>query len=285
MNKLLTIGMATYDDYDGVYFSIQSLRLHHKICNSDEVEIILVDNNPHSRHGKANESFIKWVKNGKYIPYTFKKSTAIRNEIFRNASGKYCISMDCHVLFCEGAIDALLDYYKENPECKNIVQGPLVYDHIDYNSASTNFKPGWGAGMYGKWETRSEELREGKPFEIPMQGLGVFSCETKYWPGFNKHFRGFGGEEGYIHEKFRQLGGKAICLPKFQWLHRFNRPNGVQYPLILEDRIWNYFVGWLELTQDPNHEMIQGAYEHFKDKIPAGSIDNILNQAKKLILI
>ena len=25
----LTIGMATYDDFDGVYFTIQSLRLHH----------------------------------------------------------------------------------------------------------------------------------------------------------------------------------------------------------------------------------------------------------------
>ncbi len=27
--KKLTIGMATYDDYDGVYFSIQALRLYH----------------------------------------------------------------------------------------------------------------------------------------------------------------------------------------------------------------------------------------------------------------
>ena len=67
-------------------------------------------------------------------------------------------------------------------------------------------------------------------------------------------------------------------------MHRFVRPAGVPYPLILEDRIWNYFVGWLELTQDPDHEMIQGAYKHFHNKIPAGSIDHILNQAIKQTL-
>jgi hypothetical protein len=54
---------------------------------------------------------------------------------------------------------------------------------------------------------------------------------------------------------------------------------------ILEDRIWNYFVGWLELTQDPNHTIIQEIYNHFKDKIPTGSIDNIFQMAKNKILI
>ena len=28
-NPQLTIGMATYDDYDGVYFTVQALRLFH----------------------------------------------------------------------------------------------------------------------------------------------------------------------------------------------------------------------------------------------------------------
>ena len=277
--------MATYDDYDGVYFSVQALRMYHPICNTDQVEILLIDNNPKSQHGKCNKDFFKHIKNGRYIPYELKTSTAIRNEIFRQSNSKYCISMDCHVLFCNGAIDKLLKYYEDNPDCKNIVQGPLVYDHLDAKVASTHFKPGWGAGMYGKWETDHQKLREGKPFAIPMQGLGVFSCETEHWAGFNKHFKGFGGEEGYINEKFRQLGGKAICLPEFTWVHRFNRPNGIKYPLILEDRIWNYFIGWLELTQDPDHHMIKGAYEHFKDKIPQGSIDVILNQAINKIVI
>ena len=44
-------------------------------------------------------------------------------------------------------------------------------------------------------------------FDIPMHGLGLFACRRAAWPGFHPKFRGFGGEEGYIHEKFRQCGG------------------------------------------------------------------------------
>lgn len=273
--------MATYDDYDGVYFSIQALRMYHPICSTDDVELLVIDNNPDGAHGKAIKNFKGWVKNLNYIKYTDKKSTATRNEIFRNASGKYCISLDCHVLFMPQAIDKLLDYYADNRNCKNIIQGPMFYD--DLKSFSTHFKPTWGGDMYGQWETDHEGYNSNKPFEIPMMGLGSFSCETKNWLGFNEQFKGFGGEEGYIHEKFRQNGGKAICLPQFGWVHRFGRPNGVKYPLILEDRIWNYFIGWLELKRDPEHPMIQEIYENFKDRIPKGSIDNILSQARKTI--
>ena len=81
------------------------------------------------------------------------------------------------------------------------------------------------------------------------------------------------------------MGGKAVCVPGFQWLHRFNRPNGIQYPLMLEDRIWNYFIGWLEITQDENHFMVQDTYNYFKDKIPQKSLDHIFNMAKQKVLI
>lgn len=275
--------MATYDDFDGVYFSVQALRMYHEIVNTGQVEIIVIDNNPNGPHGKSVKDLIcGWVPNGRYIPFTEKTSTTSRNEIFKNATGKYCISMDCHVFFFHNAIESLLQYYEDNPECNNIVHGPLIYD--DLKSPSTHFKPVWGGDMYGQWATDVENLSKNQPFEIPMQGLGVFSCRTKAWLGFNPLFKGFGGEEGYIHQKFRQNGGKAICLPNFKWLHRFARPHGVKYPLVLEDRIWNYFVGWLELTQNPNHEMVQNIYSNFKNRIPQWSLDNIFEQAKKATL-
>jgi hypothetical protein len=284
MQKLLTIGMATYDDYDGVYFSLQALRMYHPILKDIDYELIVIDNNPDGPHGTDVKNLVQgWTSGrGKYIPYKDRTSTAVRNEIFTNSLGKYTISMDCHVFIENGGIDKLLDYYNNNEDCKDIIQGPLIYD--DLQNYSTEFAPEWRGDMYGTWHTNVAGYESGLPFEIPMMGLGFFSCETKNWPGFNPHFKGFGAEEGYIHEKFRQNGGKAICIPQLKWLHRFNRPNGVKYPLILEDRIWNYFVGWLELKRDPNHEMITSAYEHFKDKIPPGSIDNILNQAKHVIL-
>ncbi len=280
MKKTLTIGMCTYDDFDGVYFSLQALRMYHgHIVNNDDVELLIIDNNPNGKHSEHVKGLVNWCKNARYLEYTDKKSTSSRDQIFKNAEGKYTISMDCHVFFEPGALDTLIDYYVDNKNCKDIVSGPLIYDNL--TSKSTHFKPTWGGDMYGQWETNKQGLEDGVPFEIEMMGLGSFSCETKNWVGFNKRFRGFGAEEGYIHEKFRQNGGKAICLPKFGWMHRFGRPYGIDYPLELSDRIWNYFVGWLELTQDPEHQMIKDIYENFKDRIPVSLLDNILSQAKK----
>lgn len=270
--------MATYDDFDGVFFSIQAIRMYqlHNV-KPDEIEFIIIDNNPDSLHGENVKGFIEnWVK-GKYIPFKDKKSTSVRNEIFKNATGKYTLCMDSHVLFEQNGIDNLLKYYQQNPDTKNLIQGPLWYD--DLVNISTHFEPIWRDIMYGIWGTNHEAYINGEPFEIPMMGLGMFSCKTSEWPGFNEKFKGFGGEEGYIHEKIRQQGGKCICLPTLKWNHRFNRPNGVPYPNVLEDRIWNYFVGWLELLKDPKHEFIETVVKTFSERIPEDKVRSILQKA------
>jgi hypothetical protein len=284
MNKLLTIGMATYDDYDGVYFTIQALRMYHEVCRSEKVEFIVVDGNPDGKHGETTRNFLKSFheQDAIYVENKGKTSSFDKYKIADHASGKYVLIIDCHVLIDTGGINELLHYYLNNPDCKNLIQGPLIYDNL--TNISTHFDPNWSGAMYGTWATNTEAYNKKEPFEIQMQGMGLCSFERKNWPGISNNFKGFGAEEGYIAEKFRQNGGKNICLPKLRWMHRFGRPEGTKYPLILEDRIWNYFVGWLELTKDPEHEVIKGAYEHFKDKIPAGSIDNILNLAKQKVL-
>ena len=53
MKKTLTIGMCTYDDFDGVYFSLQALRMYHgHIVNNEDVEILIIDNNPTGKHSE-----------------------------------------------------------------------------------------------------------------------------------------------------------------------------------------------------------------------------------------
>lgn len=283
MKKILTIGMATYDDYDGVFFTIQSLRMHHEICNSDAVEYIVLDTNPNSPHGQEVKKFVTTGLNGKG-KYVEKNSGNISSfnkyEIVDHATGKYVLILDCHVLIQSNGIDSLLDYYLDNRNCKDLVQGPLLYD--DLHNVSTHFKEVWRGDMYGIWETDKESYDKGKPFEIPMNGMGLCSFERKNWPGISTHFNGFGGEEGYIAEKFRVNGGKNICLPTLGWNHRFGRPSGVKYRLVLEDRIWNYFIGWLEIHKDPNHYMVQDTYNHFKKRIPQSSLDHLLNNARKI---
>ena len=48
----LTIGMSCYDDYDGVWFTIQSIKMFHPEC-IDDINFVVVDGNPGSRHGQA----------------------------------------------------------------------------------------------------------------------------------------------------------------------------------------------------------------------------------------
>lgn len=283
MAKKLTVGMCVYDDFDGVYFSVQSLRMHHPILKDIDYEILVIDNNPTSEHGKEVKNFIDNHTGGKgrYIPFSSKASTSIRNEIFKEAKGQYTLCLDCHVLLQPHSLDYLGKYYANHIDCKDIIQGPLIYDNLE--QYATEFTPIWNHHMYGVWGTNYEALKKQEPFEIPMMGLGLFSCETKNWLGFNPLFKGFGGEEGYIHEKFRRNGGRAICLPQLGWVHRFARPNGVKYPLILEDRIWNYYIGWLEITQNPQDQMVSSITEHFKDKIPLPRLINIYEDAKKAL--
>jgi hypothetical protein len=94
------------------------------------------------------------------------------------------------------------------------------------------------------------------PFEIPGMGLGVFAMRKRFWPGFNRDARGFGGEELYIHAKVRANGGRAICLPALRWVHRFGRPNGVRYPLSRWNKVRNYVLEFQEMgwPLDPIHE-------------------------------
>jgi hypothetical protein len=282
MSKLLTIGMATYDDYDGVFFSIQSLRMYHDICNTDQVEFIVLDGNPDGEHGKACKSFVETQVKGKYIPYKDVNSSFNKYKIVEHASGKYVLIIDCHVLIEKDGISKLLQYFSDNPDCKDLLQAPLWYD--DLNNISTHFNTGWSGDMFGTWGTNKVEYDKGIPFEIEMQGMGLLAFEKKSWPGINNHFKGFGAEEGYIAAKFKQNGGKNLCLPFLKWNHRFGRPNGVKYKLFLEDRIWNYFIGWLEITRDPNDIMVLSIYNYFRNRIPKESLNNIFNDAKKLIL-
>lgn len=245
----MTIGMATYDDYDGVYFSLQALRLYHPEVIGD-VELIVVDNNPGGKCAEALKSLEKEIPNYRYIPEASVQGTASsKGRVFSEASGRFVLCMDCHVLVVPGALRALLRYFDENPDTRDLLQGPLLMDSLA--KIYTHLSPAWRGGMFGIWDNNGlADDPTSAPFDIPMQGLGLFACRKEAWPGFNPHFRGFGGEEWYLHEKFRKAGGRTLCLPFLRWVHRFNRPLGIPYRNAWEDRIWNYMVGFAELGLD-----------------------------------
>ena len=253
----LTIGMATYNDFNGVYFTLQALRLYQDLRDT---ELLVVDNYGCPDTRQLVEG---WMHGARYVLATEARGTAApRDLVFREAQGDAVLCCDSHVLFAPGAIRRLKEYYWEHPDCPDLLQGPLVYD--DLETISTHFDPVWRAEMWGIWATdpRGRDP-EGEPFEIPMQGLGAFSCRKGAWPGFNPMFRGFGGEEGYIHEKFRRAGGRCLCLPWFRWSHRFGRPAGLEYSLTVEEKLRNYLIGHSELGLD-----LTPVLDHFSEILP-----------------
>ena len=54
--------MATYDDFDGVYFTIQAMRSYHPEV-LDDVEFLVIDNNPTGPAAEGLENLQNWIPN------------------------------------------------------------------------------------------------------------------------------------------------------------------------------------------------------------------------------
>jgi hypothetical protein len=243
--------MATCDDFDGVYFTLTSLMIHHREVRED-CNFVVVDNSPHSRQGQAVRAWVEGrVPNCTYhaLPAPFGTAPA-RNEVFRQATGEFVLCIDCHVLLVPGAIRRLLEFFEAHPNCADLVTGPLVLDTGEV--AATHQRNEWGGGAWGIWsiDERGRDAN-GEPFEIWQQGMGLFSCRRDAWVGFHPDFRGFGGCESYVMEKFRRRGGRVLCCPWLRWTHRFQRPLGIPYRVSRSDSRRNYLIGFRELGLDP----------------------------------
>ncbi|MFN9293681.1 MAG: glycosyltransferase family 2 protein, partial [Planctomyces sp.] len=59
----LTIGMATYRDFDGVYFSLNALRLYHADV-MPKIELVVVDNDPDGPQGERLRGFLANIADG-----------------------------------------------------------------------------------------------------------------------------------------------------------------------------------------------------------------------------
>lgn len=246
----LTVGMACYKDFDGVFFSTMDLILHHSQQLQDG-EILIVDNSPNTKDGEAVRQFVGSCRGGpipvRYIGMEAPIGTSpARDMIFKHARGEYVLVMDCHVLFFPLALWYLREYLERTHPNRNLIQGVLWSEN--FLNYWTHFQDVWRYEMWGIWGT-DERGRDptNPPFEIPAQGLGVFCSRREDWLGFHPQARGFGGEECYIHEKYRKAGRTTYCVPGLRWIHRFYRPHGVPYPLTQWHKVRNYVLEHLEL--------------------------------------
>lgn len=296
--KTLTVGMATHGEPRDVWHTVSALAEYFPAVR-DRVEFLVVDNSPRR---DPNLAALLRSTGGRYFhrPDLWGTSKP-RDAVFRFSKTPWTMCIDSHVLLGVGALDAAVRYADAHPDSNDLIQGPLKGD--DAKWYSTHWTQPAPPGLWGEWaQDPRGELRpafdwqeefskaEGQPFEdirwqelsnavhaanrpafeIGMMGLGLFMCRTAVWPGFNIHFHGFGGEEGYLHELFRRRGGKALCLPDLTWRHLFrdgninNRAYTVPYPRVNGDHLWNLLVGHAELGIDAN-EYIRA---HFAKSMP-----------------
>ncbi|MCX4750351.1 glycosyltransferase [Kitasatospora sp. NBC_01287] len=254
--RTLTVGMGTYDDYDGVYFTVSSLFLYHAEV-MDRVNILVVDGHPTGPHAWALKRLEQEIPRLRYVPYDRRRGTAARDRVFREAASEWVLCVDSHVQLAPGALAALLDHIDADPGSGDLLQGPLVSP--DGQKVSTHWEPRWDRLMYGAWGTDPRGTDPGAPpFEIAMQGLGLFACRTEAWPGLNPAFAGHGGEEGHLHEKFRRAGHTTRCLPALRWTHRFDAPRSTPLTQTWYQRLRNYLIGFDELGQGADE-----AIDHF----------------------
>ena len=270
---ILTIGMASYNNAEQVWWTVQALRMYHDLT---DCEIIVIDN-------YGNESLKNWCESWgcglvKYIKFTEQRGTAIAKEqVFKNANGEFVLCIDSHVMLAPDSIKLLKEWISNNRHNEGLIHGAMMYD--GFNCYVDSMKEEWSGGMLGVWSKVKTELPV-YPYEIPMHGMGLFGCFKDKWLHFNEEFIGFGGEEGYIHKKFKQNGKRILCLPFLKWCHRFtDQITSINYPNSTEERIRNYIIGWLELGLD---------IQEIKDNFPSYNIEfikikegNILNISNK----
>ncbi len=248
----LTIGMAVYKNFEQVWFTLQALRMYQNIA---DIELIVIDN----FGDDSLRDFIRdWMTNGimpvRYVRYTVVQGPAnAKNRIFVESTGEWVLVIDSHVMLAPGAVQKLKNWIDRNPHCRDLLHGPLLYDDLHTTADAMNNE--WRGGMWGTWRNAVVDTAA-EPYSIPMHGMGLFACRRDAWLGFNPDFRGFGGEEGYIHTKFRQAGRDILLLPFLRWCHYFQTRNGIvsaPYIPMLADKIRNYKIGFQELGLDTSN--------------------------------
>lgn len=270
MSKIkLTIGWACHDDAEGSFWTASALRLYH-LGNSkirSDVQILVIDDYPKKTEGLNN---LVNIVGGKYVHQPKGKGPAhAKNSVFEHADGEYVLLLDSHVILQNGAIDYISKGINNNTIKKDMWCGPLLNENKDV--IATHMEPKWRGDFFGVWRVKNPLQ---KVFEIPMHGTAMFLMKKEYWPKFSNNFSGFAGEEGYIHEKVRNNGGKVYCHSALGWIHRFLRSKPITYTCTLEDKIYNYLIAFYETGKNP-----QAVINFFSKTQPEPVINTARNQA------
>lgn len=272
----LSVGFSMSHD-PGAWWTLNLLMaLYSEIID----EFIIVDNSPDGSEisGEFEGHVRKNHPEARYIRDKGPPSSCLyKDRIFREATSDVVVCMDAHVFLDPGALPAVIRYFTEHPESRDLLMGPIcsaaskvvatnqmLYESEGYpipRDARVRHGIVCRGGQLGVWVTDSRGLDTGgEPFEIQQNGTGFFAMRREAWPGFHPSFYGFGGNETYLMERVRQNGGKVLCHPACRWTHNFCDAHGRGYKPLALDKVRNYLVSGRLLGRDDHY---RAALEHF----------------------
>lgn len=264
----LSVCIPTFRDYDGLWSTVRHLHAQRlQLGMVADVEIVVSDTDPDGPHAAANAGFVQGFPNAVYVPLRIPQGTALAKEhAIQAGSGQYRLCLDSHVDLRDGVLAKILEFWQQNPDCRDLLQGPNLHGREEWDDGTpafvgTHMEPRWGTdGNFGTWAVNlAAAAPEAEPFEIPLSGTGLFMFKADAWLGFDSEMRGFGAEEGAIHQAYRDAGRRCLCLPWLQWIHRYGHINGSGYAINDPDRCRNYLVTWSK-RRYPSFSGIADAY-------------------------
>jgi len=148
----ITIGLATFNDWEGVWATVQSVFLHNDWDSPNDVEVIIVDTSPPgSEHRRLVQGLS--AQHGGRVKYLSLEgvvgTTLPRDTIFQHASAPTVVVMDCHVMCPPNTLKRAMEWFEANPDTPHLYHGPMFYDSLTNYAVQVSDQ--FRGHMWGTW--------------------------------------------------------------------------------------------------------------------------------------
>ncbi|QDV30122.1 hypothetical protein Spb1_20500 [Planctopirus ephydatiae] len=209
-----------------------------------DVELLVCDNSrtvpdkaKGQRHSEEAEKRVKELPNARFVSFIRVAGTApTKDEGIRQATGLFAICLDPHCEFPAGMLERILDWITAHP-----LDDDLHFAmELHLRMVEPDGKPAaccthrvarfGGDGNFAVCRVDPQALAPGAaPFETETAGCAFFLVRRASWLGFHPLSEGWGGEESYLPEKYRQAGRRVWVHPDWQYVHQYHDIDGVAY--------------------------------------------------------
>jgi hypothetical protein len=242
--KRLTIGMAAFQDFGPTAMTLQALRARGDF-DPATMDLLVVDN-----FGDDRLRALCAATRVRYVRWTEVQGSApAKGRVFAESQSEWTFCIDPHIILTiPDALSRFLRWADAHPGDDSLLHGPLAYDGYDSGADRLTGETFGLDGVWGQWGGSLPSV-DAEPHEIPKMGMGLFGCRTAAWIPFASGLRGFGGEEGILHGKWRNRGRAVRCLPFMRWWHLF-RKEPAPYQPQEHDKIRNTVIGFVDAGLD-----------------------------------